>query len=187
MSERWRSARKLYRTLHVVKHDFQRIGIVFAPLAVATLSGGEMKINDIMTANPMCVTSDATIREAAQVMKREDVGIVPVIENQGDRRLIGVVTDRDIAIRCVAEGKDSNCRVRDAMSHDLATCTPNDDVGDAMQTMGREKVRRIPIVDERGSLVGIVSQADLLRRGRDDSAAAQTVERISEPGGRHNQ
>ena len=146
-----------------------------------------MKINDIMTANPSFVTPDATIREAAQVMKRESVGIVPVIQSSGDRTLIGVVTDRDIAIRCVAEGKDASCRVREAMSEDLATCTPNDDVSDAMQTMSREKVRRIPIVDERGSLVGIVSQADLLRRGRDDSRAAQTVERISEPGGRHEQ
>ena len=146
-----------------------------------------MKIQDIMTANPSSVTPDATIREAAQVMKREDVGIVPVIEGQGEKRLIGVVTDRDIAVRCVAEGKDANCRVREAMSDDLATCSPNDDVDHVMQTMSKEKVRRIPIVDERGSLVGIVSQADLLRRGRDDSAAAQTVERISAPGGRHNQ
>jgi CBS domain-containing protein len=140
-----------------------------------------------MTTNPSCVTADATIREAAQVMKREDVGIVPVIENQGEKRLVGVVTDRDIAIRCVAEGKDGSCRVRDAMSDDLATCAPNDDVDDVMEAMSVEKVRRIPIVDERGSLVGIVSQADLLRRGRDDSRAAETVERISEPGGRHNQ
>ena len=146
-----------------------------------------MKINDIMTANPSCVTPDATIREAAQVMKRESIGIVPVVQGKGDQTLIGVVTDRDIAIRCVAEGKDGSCRVREAMSENLATCTPNDDVNDAMQTMSREKVRRIPIVDERGSLVGIVSQADLLRRGRDDSRAAQTVERISEPGGRHEQ
>jgi CBS domain-containing protein len=146
-----------------------------------------MRINDIMTANPSFVTPDATIREAAQVMKRESVGIVPVIKSSSDRTLLGVVTDRDIAIRCVAEGKDASCRVREAMSEDLATCTPNDEVDDVMQTMSREKVRRIPIVDERGSLVGIVSQADLLRRGRDDNRAAQTVERISEPGGRHGE
>jgi CBS domain-containing protein len=147
-----------------------------------------MKIQDIMTKNPSCVTPDATIREAALVMKRDDVGIVPVVEGKGTRRLVGLVTDRDIAIRCVAEGKDGSCRVRDAMSHDdLATCTPNDDIDNAMSTMSREQVRRIPIVDERGSLVGIVSQADLLRRGRDDQKAAETVEQISEPGGRHNQ
>ena len=145
-----------------------------------------MKIQDIMTANPSCVTPDATIREAAQVMKRDDVGIVPVVDGQNSRKLVGVVTDRDIAIRCVAEGKDGSCRVRDAMSsRDIATCSPDNEVDDAMKTMSVEKVRRIPIVDERGSLVGIVSQADLLVRGRNDSGAAQTIEKVSEPGGRH--
>jgi len=145
-----------------------------------------MKIQDIMTANPSCVTPDATIREAAQVMKRDDVGIVPVVDAQNSKRLVGVVTDRDIAIRCVAEGKDGSCQVRDAMSsRDIATCSPDHEVDDAMKTMSVEKVRRIPIVDERGSLVGIVSQADLLVRGRNDSGAAQTIEKVSEPGGRH--
>src|SRR4051812_24020747 len=83
-----------------------------------------MKIQDIMTKDPSCVTADATVREAAQVMSKEDVGIVPVVEGQSNRRLVGVVTDRDIAIRCIAEGKDGSCRVRDVMSSDnLATCS----------------------------------------------------------------
>lgn len=147
-----------------------------------------MKIQDIMTRDPSCVTPDATVREAAQVMSREDVGAVPVVDGQSDRRLIGLVTDRDIAVRCVAEGKDGSCRVRDVMSaDDLATCTENDSVDDVMQTMSTEKVRRIPIVDERGSLVGIVSQADVARKTRDTHQAGQTVESISEPGGRHAQ
>jgi CBS domain-containing protein len=147
-----------------------------------------LKIQEIMTVNPSCVTPDATIRDAALLMKREDIGIVPVVDAQADRRLVGVVTDRDIAIRCVAEGKDGSCRVRDAMSTaHLATCTPTDDVDDAMTTMSTEKVRRIPIVDERGSLVGIVSQADILLKGRNEHRAADTVEHISEPGGRHRQ
>ena len=146
-----------------------------------------MKIQDIMTKNPSCVTPDATVREAAQVMSREDVGIVPVVEGQSDKRLVGVVTDRDIAIRCVAEGKDSTCRVRDVMSTDkLATCGESDDVDSLMEAMRTEKVRRIPIVDERGSLVGIVSQADVVRKARDGQNAERTVERISEPGGRHS-
>jgi CBS domain-containing protein len=145
-----------------------------------------MKIQDIMTANPSCVTADATIQEAAMLMKRENIGIVPVVSAQSDRKLVGVVTDRDIAIRCVAEGKDGSCRVRDAMSsREIATCSPQSNVDDAMKTMSNEKVRRIPIVDERGSVVGIVSQADLLIRAHDDSRAAKTVEKISEPGGRH--
>lgn len=147
-----------------------------------------MKIQDIMTRDPSCVTADDSVREAAQVMKREDVGIVPVVEAKSGRQLVGVVTDRDIAIRCIADGKDGNCRVRDVMStSDIATCHESDDVDDAMDAMRTEKVRRIPIVDERGSLVGIVSQADVLRKTSDTSRAGETVERISEPGGRHTQ
>jgi CBS domain-containing protein len=146
-----------------------------------------MKIQDIMTKNPSCVTADATVREAAQVMRREDVGIVPVVEGQSEKRLLGVVTDRDIAIRCVAEGKDGSCRVRDVMSaDDIATCFEADDVDSVMEAMRTEKVRRIPIVDERGSLVGIVSQADVIRKASDGRNAERTVERISEPGGRHS-
>ena len=145
-----------------------------------------MKIQEIMTKDPSCVTPDATVREAAQVMKREDVGIVPVVDGQTQKRLIGLVTDRDIAIRCIADGKDGTCRVRDVLSSDdLATCSENDDVENVMSAMRTEKVRRIPIVDERGSLVGIVSQADLLTKTRDTSRAGETVEEISEPGGPH--
>ncbi|HEX8942306.1 MAG TPA: CBS domain-containing protein [Gemmatimonadaceae bacterium] len=145
-----------------------------------------MKIQDIMTKDPSCVTPDATVREAAQVMKREDVGIVPVVNGDADKRLVGIVTDRDIAIRCVADGKDGSCRVRDVMSaDDLATCSFGDDVEQVMDAMRTEKVRRIPIVDERGSLVGIVSQADVLRKTRDMNRAGETIEEISEPGGRH--
>ena len=147
-----------------------------------------MKIHDIMTKDPSTVTPEASVREAAQVMKKEDVGIVPVVEGQSGRRLVGVVTDRDIAIRCIADGKDGTCRVRDVMStDDIATCLESDDVDNLMSAMRTEKVRRIPIVDERGSLVGIVSQADVLRKTSDTNRAGETVERISEPGGRHNQ
>ena len=146
-----------------------------------------MRIHDIMTKDPSCVTADASVREAAQVMSKEDVGIVPVVDGKSNRRLVGVVTDRDIAIRCIAEGKDGTCRVRDVMSSgDLATCSENDDVDKLMEAMRTEKVRRIPIVDDRGSLVGIVSQADVVRKARNDSEAERTVERISEPGGRHS-
>jgi CBS domain-containing protein len=146
-----------------------------------------MRIQEIMTKDPSCVTPDATVREAAQLMKREDVGIIPVVEGRSDKRLVGVVTDRDIAIRCIAEGKDASCRVRDVMSSDdLATCSESDEVDSVMEAMRGDKVRRIPIVDERGSLVGIVSQADVFRRGEDGEEAQRTVERISEPGGRHS-
>jgi CBS domain-containing protein len=146
-----------------------------------------MKIHDIMTRDPSCVTPDATVREAAQLMKRDDVGIVPVIDGQSNKTLVGVISDRDIAIRCVADGRDSSVRVRDCMTASkVATCRENEDVDRAMDAMRTEQVRRIPIVDERGSLVGIVAQADIVRKTRNDAKAEDTIEQISQPGGRHS-
>jgi CBS domain-containing protein len=146
-----------------------------------------MKVHDIMTRDPACVTPDATVREAAQVMKREDVGIVPVVDAQDSKTLVGVITDRDIAIRCVADGRDGTQRVRDCMSaNKLATCRENDDVNRVMDAMRTEQVRRIPIVDERGSLVGIIAQADIVRKATNDARAEDTIEKISQPGGRHS-
>lgn len=145
-----------------------------------------MKVQDIMTRDPRSVTPDSTAREAARIMKDEGVGIVPVVDEES-RRLVGVITDRDIALRIVAEGRDPDAKVRDVMSSDrIATCRPDEDVDNVMDAMASEQVRRIPIVDERGSLVGIVAQADIVRKA-DDRKAEKTVERISEPGGRRSQ
>jgi CBS domain-containing protein len=144
-------------------------------------------IKDIMTRDPVCVSPNASVREAAQVMAREDVGIVPVVESD-TRKLLGVITDRDIAIRCVAEGRGGDCRVEEVMSTGrITTCRVNQSVDNVMDAMRSEKVRRIPIVDERGALVGIVSQADVVRKAGDDNRAEQTIEDISAPGGRHAQ
>ena len=146
-----------------------------------------MRVQDVMTKNPASVTPAATAREAAQLMQREDTGVIPVVEEQSAKRLVGIVTDRDIAIRIVAEGKDANTRVSDIMSANrLATCSPNDNVDDVMNAMAKEQVRRIPIVDERGSLLGIVAQADIVRKA-DDTKAERTVEDISKPSGKHSQ
>lgn len=140
-----------------------------------------MKVQDIMTGEPRSVTPDATAQEAARLMKEMDTGVIPVVESSSSRKLVGVVTDRDIAIRMVAEGRAADCRVSDVMSSGrLATCGPSDDVDRVMETMSREQVRRIPIVDERGSLVGIVAQADIIRKA-DDRKAEDTVEKISRP------
>jgi CBS domain-containing protein len=145
-----------------------------------------MKAQEIMTKNPSSVTPDAQVREAAQIMKRDNVGAVPVVESDKGR-LIGLVTDRDIAIRCVADGRDGNCQVREVMSQgEIHTCGPDDEVEKIMSTMGQEQVRRIPIVDERGTLVGIVSQADIVRKANDNKAE-DTVEKISQPSNRHAQ
>jgi CBS domain-containing protein len=146
-----------------------------------------MRVQDVMTKNPASVTPAATAREAAQLMQREDTGVIPVVEEQSSKRLVGIVTDRDIAIRIVAEGKDANTRVSEIMSANrLATCSPNDNVDDVMNAMAKEQVRRIPIVDDRGSLLGIVAQADIVRKA-DDTKAERTVEDISKPSGKHSQ
>ncbi|NUO38067.1 MAG: CBS domain-containing protein [Gemmatimonadaceae bacterium] len=148
-----------------------------------------MKISELMTRNPCTVSPETPVSEAARLMKEEDVGIVPVVERVGGAetrgRLVGVVTDRDIAIRHVAEGRASDAPVRDVMSGGVKTATPEDSVEMVMELMGREQIRRIPVVDERGSLVGVVSQADLARKASDSTKVEQTVERISQPGGSH--
>jgi CBS domain-containing protein len=145
-----------------------------------------MKAKDIMTKKPKSVTPETTVRDAARLMKDEDVGVLPVVERQGSDRLVGIVTDRDIAIRHVAEGHDSSaCPVSEAMSADVRTAREDDDLDSVMDLMGQEKVRRIPVVDERGGLVGIVSQADIVLEARNEKKAEQTIEKISDPGGRH--
>ncbi|HZF67595.1 MAG TPA: CBS domain-containing protein, partial [Gemmatirosa sp.] len=135
---------------------------------------------DIMTKHPQVVTPDTPVQEAARLMKSEDTGVLPVVEAQGSRRPVGVITDRDIALRVVAEGR-SQAMVRDAMSSSVRTAREDDDLKDVMELMASEQVRRVPIVDDRGELVGIVSQADIVLEG-DDKRAEKTIERISQPG-----
>ena len=148
-----------------------------------------MNISELMSKDPRTVTPDTPVSEAAQLMKEEDIGMVPVIERVGGAetrgRLVGVITDRDIAIRTVAEGRAVDSPVRDVMSSGVRTATPNDSVESVMELMGREQVRRVPIVDERGSLVGVVSQADLARKAKNEGRVERTVEQISQPGGSH--
>ena len=141
-----------------------------------------MKAREIMTANPRTVTPDTNLPEVARLMQSEDVGIVPVVDAGGSRQLVGVVTDRDIALRVVGEGRDPNSvRVSDVMSTNVRTCREDDSVDAVMDVMGQEQVRRVPIVDERGSLVGIVAQADVVIQAKSDKKAERTVEKISQP------
>ena len=147
-----------------------------------------MQAREIMSKAPRTVTPDLSVREAAQLMKDEDVGVLPVVEAQGsDKRLVGMVTDRDIAIRVVAEGRTGDdSRVRDIMSGSPKTVRENDNVNDVLELMGREKVRRVPVVDDRGTVVGIIAQADLARQARDERKVENTIEQISQPGGKHS-
>ena len=144
-----------------------------------------MKAQDIMTKNPRTVTPETDVREAAQIMKSENVGVVPVVESAGSKKLVGLLTDRDIAVRVVAEGK-SSARVQEIMSGSPRTVKADTSVDDVMDLMGKEQVRRVPVVDDRGDLVGIVAQADVVREAKDDKKAERTIEKISEPSGRHS-
>jgi len=116
-------------------------------------------------------------------MRDEDVGPVPVVEDQKQKKLTGIITDRDIAVKVVASGKDtrSTC-VQDVMSTAVVTCCPDDDYSKALNAMARHQVRRIPVVDERGSLVGIISQADVARESAEQEVG-EVVEEISEASG----
>ena len=147
-------------------------------------AGDPVKVSDIMTRNPETVTSSDSVQQAARIMRDSDVGIVPVVDDAGSMRLRGVITDRDIAVRCVAEGKDGSCRINDLMSGDLVTARQDDDVRKLMDRMKTEQVRRIPVVDDNNRLIGIVAQADLALEGPSDRAVGEVVERISEPGHR---
>lgn len=139
--------------------------------------GENHRIRELMTESPRTVSSDATVVEAARVMRDDDVGLVPVVD--GDR-LVGTVTDRDIAIRVVAEERDpSSTTVREIASTDLVTIDPEQELGEALRLMAQHQVRRLPVVEEDGRLVGIVAQADVARHG-DDTQTGQVVERISQ-------
>lgn len=134
-------------------------------------------IRDAMTSNPSNVDMSSSIVEAAKLMKSEDVGSIPVTE--GDR-LVGIVTDRDIAVRVVAEGKDvQTVTVGEIASKDLVTVDPQQDLDEALRLMAEHQVRRLPVVEEDGRLVGILAQADVAQHG-DDTKTGRMVEQISD-------
>ena len=152
--------------------------------------GGEelrrMRAADVMTDNPECVTPETSLADAARKMRDLDVGIIPVVESETSKRLRGVLTDRDIAIRAVAEGKDANAtRVMEVMTTQVETCNKNDSLRDVLAVMEREQVRRVPITDREGRLVGIIAQADVATEvdsPQGQRRFAETVSDISEPG-----
>lgn len=145
-----------------------------------------MRAQEIMTRDPACCTPQDSAQRAAELMAQHDCGAIPVIEDGNSRRLIGMVTDRDIAVRGVARGRGADARVQEVMSSDPECCGADDDVGDVENVMKERQVRRVPIIDDAGTLIGIIAQADIaLRDGAaDDREVGQVVERISEPGRR---
>ena len=137
---------------------------------------------EVMTADPVCCLGITTVDQAAQMMRDEEVGPIPVVENFQTHKLIGIITDRDLTLKVLAEGRDpSTTRVQEVMTQDVATCKPDDDLQKAMGAMAAHQVRRIPVVDENGSIVGIVAQADIATRVENPVKTAEVVEAISKP------
>ena len=134
------------------------------------------KINDSMTANPCVIEADKPVSYAAKMMRDEDVGFAPIVE--GDR-LVGTLTDRDIAVKVVAEGRDPDATmVREVATNNLITVEPEADLDEAMKLMARHQVRRLAVVHD-GRLVGVVAQADVARDAK-AKATGEVVEEISE-------
>src|SRR3954464_14307168 len=138
--------------------------------------------NDVMTPDPTCLAAIDTIRRAAEIMKTEDVGAVPVVDDPTSRKLVGIITDRDIVINVLAEGKDpASLQVQEVMSRNPVTCRPEDPIDHAMDRMAQHQVRRIPVVDGKSRVVGIISQADLATRIDLPEKTANVLEDISQP------
>jgi CBS domain-containing protein len=142
-----------------------------------------MKISEVMTRNVQTVRPDQPVQQAASFMLSADAGSIPVSDGG---RLVGMITDRDIAVRGVAKGHGPDTPVRELMTDDIICVREDDDVDEVASKMSRAQVRRLPVIDENEQLCGIVSLGDLSREA-DEGAASEALEGVSEPGGSHRQ
>lgn len=140
-----------------------------------------MNIREVMTRDAKLASPNDTLQDAAKLMKACDCGVLPVAD--GDR-LVGMITDRDIAVRCIAEGKGPNTKVRDAMTEDVKYCFEDEDVSHVCANMSEIQVRRLPVMDRNKRLVGIVSLSDLAHQS---PATAKALHGITQPSQQHNQ
>lgn len=143
-----------------------------------------MKVEDIMTRAVHSVRPEDSIAQAARSMAENDVGMLPVIDGSD---LLGIVTDRDIAVRGLAAGIDSNSPIRRIMSEDAATCSPDDDVEEALETMANEQVRRLPVCDDQDRVIGVLGLADAAMRDPEPSDVTETFAEICQATGLHCQ
>jgi len=142
-----------------------------------------MKVSDVMTREVQTISPDQTAKEAANFMLSTDAGSIPVTDGE---RLVGMITDRDIAVRGVAKGNGPDTPVSELMTKDCITAREDDDVATIASKMSEAQVRRLPVVDGDEKLCGIVSLGDLSRDG-DDQSASQALAGVSQPGGQHQQ
>ncbi len=137
---------------------------------------------EIMTENPQCCLADDRVYTIAQRMQSENVGSLPVVENHQTRKLIGIVTDRDLALLVVGASRDAtNTCVSDVMTSDPVACHPDDDLDTTLEVMSNHQIRRIPVVDMEGRVVGIIAQADVATRLNNQVKAGHVIGQISQP------
>ncbi len=138
------------------------------------------RCREIMTRNVKTANREATLREVATLMRDGDMGAVPVVEGG---KLVGIVTDRDIVVRAIADGRDSSAQVGEVMTTEVYSVGENDFVFEAIRLMGDRQVRRVPIINEAGELVGIIAMADVALETEDEREIAETLEEISSGSG----
>lgn len=143
-----------------------------------------MRVKELMTAPVDSIESTTTVAEAARRMAEDDIGALPVLS---DGKLVGIVTDRDIAVRGVAAGISAHAPVLRVMSENVATCSPDDDIETPLLLMAREQIRRMPVCDERSRVVGIIALADLADHDPNMKEVTETLVDICEPSGMHCQ
>ena len=140
------------------------------------------KCSEVMTKNPACCSPADAVSKAAQLMKKDNVGSIPVIETEQSKKLVGIVTDRDLALKVVADGRDvKSTKVADVMTHKVVTCHVDDDLQKAVDAMAEHQLRRMPVVDNEYKIVGIISQADVATRANQPEETAKMVKDISQP------
>lgn len=144
------------------------------------ISRARMRCREIMTSNVRTAAAETPLREVAELMREGDMGSVPVVDGG---KLVGIVTDRDIVVRAVAEGKGPETPVGEAMTSEVFSVKPDDFVFEAIRLMGDRQIRRIPVVAEDGSLAGIIAIADVALEVEDQREIAETLEEISSGAG----
>ncbi len=139
------------------------------------------KCSDVMTRNPVCAQPDDTVASVARLMKDNDIGPVPIVQDNSSKRLVGIITDRDLAIKVVAAGRDPQTTpVREVMTTNVITCRDDDDIETALHAMSTQQLRRIPVVDDGNMLMGIIAQADIATRMNKPEKTGEVVKEISE-------
>jgi len=138
------------------------------------------KCREVMTGDPVCCVPTDTVARIAKLMKTENIGSVPICEDRHGKKLLGIVTDRDLALQVVAENRDaSSTKVQDVMTREPFTCRGDDDLQTALDAMEKHQVRRIPVFDDDRRLIGMISQADVAVRSDQPEKTAEVVEEIS--------